>query len=94
MLHTIHANTGCPRKQRGLSVTDTCAQVKVVVGIRNDAAEAYNISSIMGSVNSPADFKTYIHNLTHQVCSLETLCFAIALQVSLAQDTNPENHDI
>lgn len=44
-----------------------CTQVKVVVGIRNDATEAYNITSIMGSVNSPADFKTYIHNLTHQV---------------------------
>lgn len=38
-----------------------------MLGLHNDASEAYNITSIMGSVNSPADFKTYIHNLTHQV---------------------------
>ena len=44
-----------------------CLQVRVVLGIHNDASETYNITSIMGSVNSPADFKTFIHNLTHQV---------------------------
>lgn len=37
-----------------------------MMGLHNDASEVYNITSVMGSVNSVADFKTFIHNLTHQ----------------------------
>ncbi|KAG2489387.1 hypothetical protein HYH03_012029 [Edaphochlamys debaryana] len=41
--------------------------VKVVLGIRNDAAEAYNISAIMGSLNNAEDFRAYYWNFTQQL---------------------------
>ncbi|KAG2454227.1 hypothetical protein HYH02_001261 [Chlamydomonas schloesseri] len=41
--------------------------VKVVVGIRNEAAEKYNISAIMGSLNNAQDFRAYYWNFTQQV---------------------------
>lgn len=41
--------------------------VKVVLGLRNDAAEPYNVSAILGSLNSPIDFKRYFYNFTQQV---------------------------
>lgn len=43
-------------------------QVKVVVGIRNEAAEKYNISAVMGSLNNAQDFRAYYWNFTQQVC--------------------------
>lgn len=42
-------------------------KIKVVLGIHNDGVEAYNISGIMGSLNSPTDFATYIQNFTQQL---------------------------
>jgi hypothetical protein len=42
-------------------------QIKVVLGIHNDGSEPYNISGIMGSLNSPTDFSMYIQNFTQQV---------------------------
>lgn len=42
-------------------------QIKVVLGIRNDAIEPYNVSAVMGSLNSPIDFKRYFYNFTQQV---------------------------
>lgn len=41
--------------------------VKVVVGIHNHASEPYNISAIMGSVNSPMDFSIYLLNFTQRL---------------------------
>eukprot|EP00798_Chlamydomonas_sp_ICE-L_P028292 gene28292-31402_t len=41
--------------------------VDVVLGIRNDASEAYNVTSILGSLNSPMDFRMHIQNFTQQV---------------------------
>ncbi|GIL69103.1 hypothetical protein Vretimale_17308 [Volvox reticuliferus] len=41
--------------------------VKVVLGIRNEASEDYNISMIMGSLNSAQEFRSYYWNFTQQV---------------------------
>jgi hypothetical protein len=62
-------------------------QIKVVLGIHNDAGEPYNITSIMGSVNSVADFKSFIHNLTHQV-RLHTHCKAVLQVKQLSRQSN------
>jgi hypothetical protein len=35
--------------------------------MRNDGSEPYNVSAIMGSLNSPVDFKRYFYNFTQQV---------------------------
>lgn len=40
--------------------------IKTVVGIHNDGSQPYNISAIMGSLNSPFDFSMYIQNFTVQ----------------------------
>ncbi len=40
----------------------------MVVAIRNEAAEKYNISAIMGSLNNAQDFRAYYWNFTQQVC--------------------------
>lgn len=45
----------------------TGKQVRVVLGIHNDADVAYNISAIMGSLNSPTDFSIYVQNFTQQL---------------------------
>lgn len=42
-------------------------EVKCVLGIHNDASEAYNITAILGSLNSPADFRLYVQNFTENV---------------------------
>lgn len=42
-------------------------EIKVVVGVHNAATESYNMSAIMGSINSPSDLKLYIQNFTQQV---------------------------
>jgi len=42
-------------------------EIKVVVSAHNDAATPYNISAMMGSLNSPMDFDLYIQNFTQQV---------------------------
>lgn len=47
------------------------AQIKAVLGLRNDASELYNITAILGSINMPADFKLYVQNFTEQVCALD-----------------------
>lgn len=41
--------------------------VKIDLGIHNDGSESYNISAIMGSLNSPQDFKVFFYNFTQQV---------------------------
>ncbi|GFR51632.1 hypothetical protein Agub_g13988 [Astrephomene gubernaculifera] len=41
--------------------------VKVVLGVRNEASEAYNVSAIMGSLNNAADFSAYYWNFTQQI---------------------------
>jgi len=38
--------------------------VDVVVGLHNEGSEAYNISLITGSLNSPADFSLHVQNFT------------------------------
>lgn len=43
------------------------AKVKTVLGIHNDSPEAYNVTAIFGSLNSPADFRLYVQNFTQQV---------------------------
>ncbi len=45
----------------------TLAQVEVVVGLHNDGAEAYNLTMIAGSLNSPVDFTVYVQNFSHLV---------------------------
>lgn len=42
-------------------------KIKVVVGIHNEGSDAYNITAIMGSLNSPMDFKIYVQNFTQQL---------------------------
>lgn len=41
--------------------------VTVVLGVHNDASEAYNVTAILGSLNSPMDFRMYIQNFTQSV---------------------------
>ncbi|GAX75809.1 hypothetical protein CEUSTIGMA_g3252.t1 [Chlamydomonas eustigma] len=41
--------------------------VSVVLGIHNDASELYNITAIMGSLNTPTDFSIFIQNFTQQI---------------------------
>lgn len=42
-------------------------EIKVVVSAHNDAKTPYNITAMMGSLNSPTDFDMYIQNFTQQV---------------------------
>jgi len=42
------------------------ANVDVVLGLHNSASQPYNISAIMGSLNSPLDFGIYVQNFTLQ----------------------------
>ena len=42
-------------------------QVNVVLGFHNEATEAYNVTAIMGSLNSPTDFAIHVQNFTQQV---------------------------
>ena len=42
-------------------------QIKVVISAHNDASKPYNITAVMGSLNSPMDFDLYIQNFTQQV---------------------------
>lgn len=46
------------------------ASVDVLVGFRNGANEPYNVTAIMGSLNSPLDFSIYVQNFTHQAYGL------------------------
>ena len=39
----------------------------VVVGFDNTAGEAFNITGIAGSFNSPSAFQYYVQNFTYQV---------------------------
>lgn len=39
----------------------------MVVSAHNDAKTPYNITAMMGSLNSPTDFEMYIQNFTQQV---------------------------
>lgn len=39
--------------------------VDVVVGIRNDGSETYNLTMIAGSLNSPADFNLHVQNFSN-----------------------------
>ncbi|EFJ43001.1 hypothetical protein VOLCADRAFT_109993 [Volvox carteri f. nagariensis] len=41
--------------------------VKVVLGVRNEASENYNISMIMGSLNNAQEFRAYYWNFTQQL---------------------------
>lgn len=41
--------------------------IKVVLGIHNDAAEMYNITAILGSLNMVGDFNMHVQNFTEQV---------------------------
>lgn len=43
----------------------------MLVGFRNGANEPYNVSAIMGSLNSPLDFSIYVQNFTHQTYGLQ-----------------------
>lgn len=45
--------------------------VEVVVGLHNGASQPYNITAIMGSLNSPLDFGIYVQNFTHQTYGLQ-----------------------
>jgi len=42
-------------------------EIKVVISAHNDASKPYNITAVMGSLNSPMDFDLYIQNFTQQV---------------------------
>lgn len=42
-------------------------EIKVVVSAHNEASKPYNITAMMGSLNSPSDFDVYIQNFTQQV---------------------------
>ena len=42
-------------------------QIDVVLSFHNGGDEALNVSGIMGSINSPAAFNIYVHNLTSLV---------------------------
>lgn len=42
-------------------------KVDVVLNMHNGGKEALNVSGIMGSINSPASFKVYVHNLSAQI---------------------------
>eukprot|EP00798_Chlamydomonas_sp_ICE-L_P015427 gene15427-21510_t len=41
--------------------------VNVMLGIRNDASETYNVTAILGSLNSPMDFRMHIQNFTQMI---------------------------
>mmetsp|Transcript_36631 Transcript_36631/g.81524 ORF Transcript_36631/g.81524 Transcript_36631/m.81524 type:complete len:238 (-) Transcript_36631:670-1383(-) len=41
--------------------------ITAVLGIHNDATEQYNITAIMGSLNSPNDFSIFVQNFTEQI---------------------------
>ena len=45
-------------------------QVEVVLGFHNEATMAYNVTAIMGSLNSPMDFSIFVQNFTNQVRDL------------------------
>lgn len=40
--------------------------IKVVVSAHNDGSSPYNVSMVMGSLNSPVDFSMHIQNFTQQ----------------------------
>ena len=50
-------------------------QVDVVLGLHNSAGEAFNITHIAGSINSPKAFYYYVQNFTLQV----RCCLTVAL---------------
>lgn len=45
-------------------------QVTVLLGLHNEASEMYNVSAILGSLNSPTDFSIFVQNFTNQVCAV------------------------
>lgn len=47
-------------------------QAPLVLGIRNGAADAINVSAIGGSINSPFDFGFYVQNFTFVVRTRHT----------------------
>jgi len=46
------------------------SQIEVVLGFHNEATMAYNVTAIMGSLNSPMDFSIFVQNFTNQVRDL------------------------
>lgn len=42
-------------------------EIKVVVSAHNEGSKPYNITAMMGSLNSPVDFDLYVQNFTQQV---------------------------
>lgn len=48
-------------------------QVDVVLGLHNSAGEAFNITHIAGSINSPQAFQYYVQNFTLKVGTLNSL---------------------
>jgi hypothetical protein len=54
-------------------------QVDVVLGIRNEGSQTYNVTMIAGSLNSPAEFKLYVQNFTQIVsCTVQGLSHGLA----------------
>ncbi|CAD7699658.1 unnamed protein product [Ostreobium quekettii] len=43
-----------------------CVQIPVLLGFRNEGGEAVNVSAIMGSLNSAADFRVHYQNFSMQ----------------------------
>ncbi len=48
-------------------LTASWVQADVVLGLRNEGSETYNISMIAGSLNSPVDFSVFVQNFTQMV---------------------------
>ncbi|KAG1674966.1 hypothetical protein FOA52_014761 [Chlamydomonas sp. UWO 241] len=68
--------------------------VKCVLGIHNDAAVAYNVTAIVGSLNSPGDFKLYIQNFTENVFHADLAPGAeISLEYRFQPDARIEPRD-
>lgn len=62
--------------------------VKVVVGMHNDGQETYNVTAILGSINSVTDFKLYVQNFTNKLY-LKALEPGEELSVEYAFQTAP-----
>lgn len=45
--------------------------IEVLVGFHNGASSPYNITAVMGSLNSPLDFGIYVQNFTHMTYGLQ-----------------------
>jgi len=79
-----HPLTGMPGEAPGIETTfifpdhntkvpqfPAGAAIDVIAGFHNGASQPYNVTAIMGSLNSPLDFGIFVQNFTYQTYGLQ-----------------------